>query len=752
MLHTLRRIVNEVNEAQNLAEALRIIVRRVKQAMDADVCSVYLTDAQSAQYVLMATDGLNPQAVGRLRLARGEGLVSVVAETQEPLNLADAPAHPRFSFCAESGEAPCHSFLGVPIIHHRQVMGILVVQHTERHFGEDDVSFLLTVASQLAGAIAHADASGGIKGLADDEAGGRHIDGLPGAPGVGLGTAVVVYPPANLEAIPDRAIQDTEKEVAVFLAALAAARREIKDLSRRMSAALSREDRALFDAYALMLDSRTLEARTIENIRAGNWAAGALRATIFEHARIFDEMDDPYISERAGDIRDLGRRILAHIQNNATSQMDYPERTILVGEEISVTELSQAPLERLAGVVSGGGSTSSHVAILARALGVPAVVGASYLPVSRIDGRELIVDGYKGRVFVSPHAAVRDEYQRLAREEEELVAGLEELSSRPAVTRDGVRVPLYANTGLLSDINPSLARGAEGVGLYRTEFPFMMRQQFPGEEEQCGIYRKVLEAFSPRPVYLRTLDIGGDKVLPYFPIHEDNPFLGWRGIRVTLDHPEIFVVQLRAILRASAGLGNLRLLLPMVSHVAEVDQAREIIMRVFDELRGKGEPISMPEIGIMIEVPSMLYQIEDLASRVDFFSVGTNDLTQYLLAVDRNNTRVAALYDTLHPALLRALAHVVLAAQRHDRPVSVCGEMAGDPAAAILLLGMGISSLSTTAASLPRIKWVICNFSITEARNILDEALLMEDSGAIRAFLNDRLDAAGLGSLVRAGK
>lgn len=752
MLHTLRRIVNEVNEAQNLAEALRIIVCRVKQAVDADVCSIYLTDTQSNQYVLMATEGLNPQAVGRLRLARGEGLVSIVAESQEPLNLADASAHPRFSFCPESSEAPYRTFLGVPIIHHRQVMGVLVAQHAERHFGEDEVSFLLTVASQLAGAIAHADASGGIKGLADENAGRRHIDALPGAPGVGLGTAVVVYPPANLEAIPDRAIRDTEKEVAVFLAALAAARNEIKDLSRRMSAALSKEDRALFDAYALMLDSRTLEARTIENIRAGNWAAGALRATIFEHARIFDEMDDPYISERAGDIRDLGRRILAHIQNNATSQMAYPEKTILVGEEISVTELSQAPLERLAGVVSGAGSTSSHVAILARALGIPAVVGASYLPVSRIDGCELIVDGYKGRVFVSPHAAVRKEYQRLAREEEELASGLEELSSRPAVTRDGVRVPLYANTGLLSDINPSLARGAEGVGLYRTEFPFMMRQQFPGEEEQRGIYRKVLEAFSPRPVYLRTLDIGGDKVLPYFPIHEDNPFLGWRGIRVTLDHPEIFVVQLRAILRASAGLDNLRLLLPMVSHVAEVDQAREIIARVFDELRGKGEPISMPQIGIMIEVPSMLYQIEDLASRVDFFSVGTNDLTQYLLAVDRNNTRVAALYDILHPALLRALAHVVLAAQRHGKPVSVCGEMAGDPAAAILLLGMGISSLSTTAASLPRIKWVICNFSITGARNILDEVLLMEDSRAIRAFLNERLEAAGLGSLVRAGK
>ncbi|HHH36336.1 MAG TPA: phosphoenolpyruvate--protein phosphotransferase [Gammaproteobacteria bacterium] len=753
MLFTLRRLVGEVNAARDLGQALEIIVRRVKQEMTADVCSVYLHDPASDQYILMASDGLNPSAVGRVRFPRGEGLVSLVGETEEPVNLDNAPDHPRYRFIAETGEARYHAFLGVPIIHHRQVMGILVVrQHSRRLFAEDEVAFLLTVASQLAGAIAHAQASGSLQLLDDGVIAGRPVDGQPGAPGVGLGVAVVVYPPATLEAVPDRKVGDAEKEVAVFRRALAAARGEIEELAQRMEDALDAEDRALFKAYLLMLDSRSMRDKIEARIRAGSWAAGALRDTILEHARLFESMEDAYLQERADDVRDLGRRILAHLQSGGSRQMDYPERTILVGENISVTMLSQVPVERLAGVVSVSGSISSHLAILSRALGVPAVLGADDLPVSRIDGREIVVDGYQGRVYISPPPAIREEYQRLAREEEELVAGLEALREQPAVTPDGVRVPIYANTGLLADITPSLTRGAEGVGLYRTEFPFMIRNRFPGEEEQRQIYRQVLEAFSPRPVVLRTLDIGGDKSLPYFPIQEDNPFLGWRGIRITLDHPEIFVVQLRAILRASKGLDNLRLLLPMVSHVGEVDEALKLVGRVHHELVESGEAVKLPEIGVMVEVPSTVYQIDDLARRVDFFSIGTNDLTQYLLAVDRNNARVASLYDALHPAVLRAVTQVVLAAQRQGKPVGVCGEMAGDPAAAILLLGMGVSSLSTTAASLPRIKWVIRNFSLAQARDLLDQALLMEDGHAIRRFLEGHLERAGLGGLVRAGK
>ncbi|MCC6303419.1 MAG: phosphoenolpyruvate--protein phosphotransferase [Gammaproteobacteria bacterium] len=755
MLATLRRIVQEVNAARDLEQALTIIVTRVKQAIKVDVCTVYLFDPAQDAYILMATDGLNPESIGRVSLARGEGLVSVVGETEEPLNLDDAPIHPRYRFIAETGEVYYHGFLGVPIIHHRRVMGVLVArQYDKRRFHDDEVAFLLTIAAQLSGAIALAAASGGIRGFAADQEGveSRPIVGLPGAPGIGFGAAVVIYPPADLSAIPDRQISDVEGEVAVFQAALEAARGDIRALEHRMGDSLTAEDHALFNAYTLMLSSPSLENQTIERIRAGNWAAGALRDTIAEHTRVFDLMEDAYLRERAEDVRDVGRRILARLENTPRDERKYPERAVLVGDEITASMLAEVPLDRLAGVVTVRGSGSSHVAILARSLGIPAVVGLSELPVGRIDGRELIVDGDSGTLFISPSAKVREEYLLLAREEERLAAGLAELRDLPAITPDGIHIPLYANAGLLSDINPSLHQGAEGIGLYRTEFPFMIRNRFPSEEEQRQIYRQVLEAYAPLPVTVRTLDVGGDKMLSYFPIHEENPFLGWRGIRITLDHPEIFSVQLRAILRASIGLGNLRLLLPMISDVGEVDQALRIVRRVHQELCGQGEAVTMPEIGIMIEVPSAIYQIDSLAPRVDFLSIGTNDLTQYMLAVDRNNARVASLYDSLHPAVLRAMMQVVVTAQRCGRAVGVCGEMAGDPASAILLLGMGVSNLSASVTSLPRVKWVIHNFSIGRARDILDEVLALEDTRSIRRHLDGILQQAGLGSLVRAGR
>jgi phosphotransferase system enzyme I (PtsP) len=294
--------------------------------------------------------------------------------------------------------------------------------------------------------------------------------------------------------------------------------------------------------------------------------------------------------------------------------------------------------------------------------------------------------------------------------------------------------------------------GAEGVGLYRTEVPFLIRDRFPGEEEQRRTYRQVLKAFAPAPVTVRTLDVGGDKMLSYFPVVEDNPFLGWRGIRISLDHPEIFLAQVRAIMRASVGLNNLQLLLPMISNVAEIDSALGLIKRAHKELRDDGEDVVFPPVGVMIEVPSTIYQVPAMSQRVDFFSIGTNDLTQYLLAVDRNNAQVAALYDSLHPAVLRAIHQVVRAAHAADRPVSVCGEMAGDPASALLLLGMGIDSLSMSAASLLRVKWAVRSFGLAQMQALLEEADVLEDGAAVRALLHRSLDEAGLGGLVRAGR
>lgn len=757
MLNTLRRIIQEVTAAKDLDQALEVIVMRVKKAMQADVCSVYLSDKVHAENVLMATDGLNKAAVGNVRLKNNQGLIGLVGEREEPLNVSDAPTHSHYHYFPESGEDRYHAFLGVPIIHHRKLQGVLVVQsHAKTHFSEDKVTFLVTIAAQLAGAIAHAEVSGGISGLNHSEHGTREIaplSGQSGSPGVAIGTAVVNYALANLEAVPDRPASDVKQEVSLFKAAIKEVRRDIQSMLKRMEEVLSAEDHALFDAYLLMLEGDAITGEVIRRIKKGNWASGALRETILEHVHAFDAMEDDYLRERADDVRDLGRRILEKLRfNEPQKPKKFPLRTILVGDEITVSMLAEVPVKRLAGVVSKRGSQTSHVAILARAMGVSAVMGVDELPVNRMDGRSVIVDGYTARVYVNPSRSIREEFKHLLREEVELSKELHELRDQPAITPDNIGIPLYINSGLLADITPSRKSGAEGVGLYRTEFPFMVRDCFPGEDEQYQIYRQVLKSFSPAPVTLRTLDVGGDKTLPYFPIEEDNPFLGWRGIRISLDHPEIFIVQLRAMLRASAGLNNMNLLLPMINSVVEVDDALRLLRRTHHELMDSRVSINMPRVGVMIEVPSAVYQVRELARRVDFISVGTNDLTQYLLAVDRNNARVAHLYDSLHPAVLRALQQIVEGAKAEKTTVSVCGEMAGDPAAAILLLGLGINNLSMSAANLPRVKWVIRTFTRRKARMLLKEALTFEDARSIRRFLNAALEDAGLGGLVRAGR
>lgn len=755
MLNTLRRIIQAVNAAPNLDQALSIIVKEVREAMKADVCSVYLSDDVLQQHVLMATEGLAPESVGNVRIPFDKGLVSIVASRAEPMNMNDAPNHPRYEYFPETSEEQFFGFLGVPIIHHRKVLGVLIVQQVvARRFDEEQENFLITIAAQLASAMAHAEASGEIDKLLSQHDGTdiRPLHGLPGAPGVAIGKAVAIYPVADLDKIPDRPADDMDAEIKAFNMALSAVKNDIATLSKRLQDVLPAEERVLFDAYLLMLDSHSLRGVTATRIMEGNWAPGALRRTVDEQIQEFAEMDNPYMRERAEDLRELARRILHYLLQNAKRDIEYPERTILIGNEITAAQLAEVPKENLIGVVSASGSRTSHVAILARALGIPAVMGSVDLPIGRVDGQYLIADGYSGNVFVSPAPAVRLEYERLAKEEEILNAELINIRDDPSVTEDGKHIPLKANTGLLSDITPSLNSGAEGIGLYRTEFPFMVSQRFPGEEEQYRIYRQALLAFAPRPVTLRTLDVGGDKALPYFPIVEDNPFLGWRGIRITLDHPELFMVQVRAMLRAASGLDNLEILLPMVSHLAELDEAQVLINRAIEELLEEGESITRPKIGVMIEVPSAVYLAEQLALRSDFLSIGTNDLTQYLLAVDRNNSRVAALYDALHPAVVHAVYDTIQAAHRVGKPVSVCGEMAGDPAAATLLIGMGIDSLSMSASSLNRVKWVIRNLSMERAKLYLDETLDMHDAVSIRNYLNEKLEASGMGGLVRAGR
>lgn len=754
MLKILRRIVQEVNAAQTLREALDIATRRIKDAISAEACSIFLVDEEQGEYVLMATEGLNKSFINKARLKFGEGLIGLVGEREEPINLDDAPVHPRFRYYPDIGEEHYHAFLGVPIIHRRQLLGVLFVQQREpRRFDESEEAFLVTLSVQLATAIAHAQAIGVLWELNERDIVCKTFSGLPGAPGVAVGTAVIVYPLADLDAVPDRKTANIDEEIKFFEEAVAITREDISALAQSLTINLPKEEQGIFDAYLRILDSPSFIDRVIAEIQNGTWAQAALKKTIKQYVLQFEAMDDPYLRERAADFRDLGQRILAHLQSSdPQTHFTYPKQTILVGEEVTPSALASIPEAQLVGLVSARGSNNSHVAILARAMGIPTVMGVNNLPVAKLEMKELIIDGYYGQVYCSPSSSIREEFQRLAREEKELDIELEALRDLKAETLDGYSLSLFINTGLISDVSRALGVGAEGVGLYRTEVPFIVRDRFPSEEEQRIIYRQLLQAFNPRPVMMRTLDIGGDKKLPYFPVQEDNPFLGWRGIRVTLDHPEIFLVQIRAMLRASQGLVNLHIMLPMVSSIAEVEEAQRLITQAYSELIEEGEQIRMPSIGVMVEVPSAVYQARELAKRIDFLSVGSNDLIQYLLAVDRNNIRVANLYDGLHPAVLKAMIQVVEGAHQEGKPVSICGEIAGDPVAVILLLAMGFDTLSMSATHVPRMKWVIRKFTMARAIRLLEEVLVMDDPIEIRCHLELALEEAGLGGLIRAGK
>ncbi|QTS83631.1 phosphoenolpyruvate--protein phosphotransferase [Coxiella endosymbiont of Amblyomma nuttalli] len=757
MLKILRQITQEVNVTPNLEEALSLVVKRLCEKLPADACSIFICDDVHGEYVLIATQGLNTKQVGKTRLKFGEGLIGLVGEREEPINLADAPLHPNYKRRIELGEEGFHGFLGIPIIEQGELLGILMVQQREiRNLAEEEEAFCVTLAIHLAAEIAHARAKGALEKLSGQERRWKKteavLSGVPGSSGIAIGIAMIVYPPADLDAVPEHKCTNIDVEISDFEAALAAARDEMHMLQARAKNSLSIAENELFDAYLRLLDSRTFINEVITEIKQGQWAQGALKHVIKKQVLHFESLEDPYLRERATDFRDLGRRILAHLQSSEQEELEYPKNMILVSEEVTATSLLEVPPERLYGVVSGTGSSNSHVAILARALGLPAVMGVRGTSLFRLSNQELIVDGYNGQIYLSPSLVIKKEFKALAEEEHQLDEELQTLRNLPAETTDGHTLALYINTGLAAEGGLSLSVGAEGVGLYRTEMPFIIRDRFPSEEEQRIMYRQLLNIFAPRPVIMRTLDIGGDKVLPYFSVEEDNPFLGWRGIRVTLDHPEIFLQQVRAMLHASEELNNLSLLLPMITSVHEVETAIRLINQAYNELIEEGVNVGLPLLGLMIEVPATVYQAYELARRVDFLSVGSNDLIQYLLAVDRNNPRVANLYDGLHPAVLQALKAVVKAGHRAGKPVSLCGEMAGDPLAVVLLLAMGFDTLSMSARILPRIKWVIRNFSMKKAKELLKEMLKMDDPKDIRLHLENALEEAGLGGLIRAGR
>jgi len=756
MLATLRKIVQDVTQEGNFTASVQLLVSSVRSALGTEVCSIYLVSADRAGYVLAATEGLNKAQIGQTVLSRSQGLVGLVGTRAEPLNLDAAPSHRSFHYVPEIGEEPFNSFLGVPILHQGRVLGVLVVQQRDpRRFDESEEAFLVTLSAQLATVVAHAEAIGSdyLSGVQRDIIHDGNFRGFPGAPGIGIGIGIVVHPVADLDAVPLRPAADITVELTLLDRALEAVRNDIRSIIEDFQVSLPQEELALFDAYLHMLDDNALAGDIREKVRLGQWAQGALKLVIREHVNRFDMMDDPYLRERGSDVKDLGVRVLAYLQRIREKKTQFPKNTVLVGEEVTPSMLANIPADHLCGVISVQGSGNSHVTILARAMGVPAVMGAVDIPAYELEGIKLIVDGHYGEVFTNPSQQRIDESESLIDQERMFEEELTELKELPCITQDGWRVQLWVNIGLSGDITRSLDRGAEGIGLFRTEIPFMSQDRFPTEAEQRALYREHMEAFEPRPVTMRTLDIGGDKALSYFPINEENPFLGWRGIRVTLDHPEIFLVQIRAMIKANAGLlGDLRIMLPMISSLSELRAAKVLINQAYAEVIEEGVKVKTPQVGVLIEVPAAVYQARLLAKEADFIAVGSNDLTQYMLAVDRNNPRVAGLYKEVHPAVLSALREVARAVHAEKKPLGICGELAGTPTGAVLLMAMGYHVLSMNATHLLKVKWVIRNIKRSDARRILARVLRMDTAEEVEDYVQQQLINAGLGKVVRTKK
>ena len=747
MLTRLREIVEKVASAPRLNEALDILVTDVCHAMETEVCSVYLADNDRRCFYLMATRGLKKPRGRTITLAFDEGIVGLVGRLAEPINLADAQKHPSYKYIPSVKEERFRAFLGVPIIQRRQLLGVLVVQQRElRQFDESEESFLVTLATQMAAILSQSQLT---------ELFGQYrqtrIRALPASPGVAIAEGWMDATLPLMEQVYEASSLDTALERERLTGALEEAANEFRRYSKRYAAGAQKETAAIFDLYSHLLSDASLRRELFAEVDKGSVAEWSVKKIIEKFAEQFAALSDGYLKERAGDLRTLGQRLLFHLDDTTQGANGWPERFVLVADELSAATLAEVPQDRLAGVVVRDGAANSHAAIMVRALGIPTVMGADIQP-AILHGRTLVVDGYRGELLVDPEPILVQEYQRLISEENELSRLAEGDVERPAELKSGERVKVMLNAGLSPEHEQKLGRRIDGIGLYRTEIPFMLQSGFPSEEEQVAQYQGMLQMFNDKPVTLRTLDVGADKQLPYMPISEENPCLGWRGIRITLDQPEIFLIQVRAMLRANAATGNLSILLPMITNLEEVDEARRLIDRAGREVEEMiGYAIPKPRIGIMLEVPSMIFMLPNLVNRVDFISVGTNDLTQYVLAVDRNNTRVASMYDSLHPGMIRVLSMIVQEADRYGIDLRLCGEMAGDPMCVTILVGLGFRHLSMNGRSVARVKYLLRNIDLedaeTLARRSLDAQMATEVRHQVAAFMERR----GLGGLIRGG-
>jgi len=720
LLRRLRDIMAGSGTAQ---ERLDRIVRVVAAEMVAEVCSAYIMRAGEV-LELFATEGLRSEAVHRTRLRVGEGLVGVIAATARPLTLAEAQSHPDFAYRPETGEEIYHSLMGAPILRGGHVLGVLVVQNrTPRHYTEDEVEILQTIAMIVAELAASGDLVNPLE-IAQGQGGTLlplRIVGVRLNAGLAIGPAVLHEPKVIIRQV---VAEDVEGELARLRGAVAAMREAIDELvatSRQFGAG---EHHDVIETYRMFAADRGWVRRIADAIRSGLTAEAAVEKVADDTRGRMMQVSDPYLRERLLDLEDLANRLQQHLSGHPPSAAwaELPAEFILVARAMGPAELLDYGRRRIMGLVLEEGSPTAHVAIVARAFDIP-VVGRVEDATSRIEAGDLvIVDGDHAQILARPSEDIRQSVAVAVEARTRRRAFYETLSSVPPVSRDGVSIKLMLNAGLLLDLAQLGTTGAEGVGLFRTEFPLMIRDTFPGVDELTEFYKRVFDQAECRPVFFRTLDIGGDKVLPYLPhALEDNPAMGWRALRIGLDRPAMLRQQLRALIRAAAGR-TLFIKFPMVAEVAELERARALVDMELARAACEGRALpQVVKVGVMLEVPSLLWQLPALCERIDFLSVGTNDLLQFLFACDRGNPRLADRYDSLSAPMLALLREIIARTREAGVSLSMCGDMAGNPIEAMVLIALGFRTLSMAATAIGPVKTMIRSLDTAAVAGYLDD-------------------------------
>jgi len=743
LLKRLRELMAEPLEPQ---DRLDRIVRQIAQNMVAEVCSFYVLRADGI-LELYATEGLNPDAVHLAQLKMGQGLVGTIAAGARPLNLSDAQSHPAFTYLPETGEEIYHSFLGVPILRAGRTLGVLVVQNkVMRNYRDDELEALETTAMVLAEMIATGDLKKVTRpGLELDLSRSITIEGDAYSEGIGLGHAVLHEPRIVVTELLN---EDIDAELVHLEEALGSLRISIDDMLSRRDVSMEGEHRAVLEAYRMFAHDRGWVRKLEEAIRNGLTAEAAVEKVQSDMRARMIHMTDPYLRERLHDFDDLANRLLRQLTGFSAKihQQNFPDAAIIVARAMGAAELLDYDRPKIRGLVLEEGAVTSHVVIVARAMGIPVVGQASGIVSLTENGDPIIVDGDDGQVHLRPMADLEGAYAEKVRFSARRQEQFRALRSVEPVTRDGVAVELLMNAGLLVDLPQLGESGASGVGLFRTELQFMIASTMPKVEEQERFYRNVLKQAHGKPVTFRALDIGGDKVVPYFrAVNEENPALGWCAVRLALDRPGILRTQLRALLRATGGT-ELRLMLPMVAEIDEFRTARALIHKEVQHLSRFGYDLpSRIKLGAMLEVPSLMWQLDELMAEADFVSVGSNDLFQFTMAADRGNARVSNRFDPLGRTFLRLLLQIVRAAEARGTPLTLCGEMAGRPLPAMALLGLGFRSISMAPAAIGPVKSMLLALDVGALREVLLQALDdVEHAHTVRAILSDFATAKGI--------